>query len=166
MSGQNCFSSSDDENWLPGCRAPTRARCSVAVWPRVRLPTGVAARTRALSAAACLMRAALLRPRPHPASVGRLDAMPPNGPPLLPFHPPELSALIFQMGRARLPAWDTTLKSTTLARPEARSIVLSAGPAWWPLSAWAATPARRVGPRHGPIFSGPIGSPIIMSLLI
>jgi hypothetical protein len=42
----------------------------------------------------------------------------------------KLSAIIvFQMGRARFAARGTTLKSTALARPEARSIVLSAGPA-------------------------------------
>jgi hypothetical protein len=35
--------------------------------------------------------------------------------------------IVFQMGRARLAARGTTLKSTTLARPEARLIVLSAG---------------------------------------
>jgi hypothetical protein len=62
---------------------------------------------------------------------------------------------VFQMGRARLTARGTALKSTTLARPEARLIVLSASPARWPFSAWAATLARRAGPRHGPII-GPI----------
>jgi hypothetical protein len=72
------------------------------------------------------------------------------------------TGIVLQMGQARLAARGTTLKSTTLARPEARSIVLSAGPARWPLSAWAATPAWRAGPRHGPIFGGPI----IMSHLI
>jgi hypothetical protein len=69
-------------------------------------------------------------------------------------------AIVFQMGRARLTARGTALKSTTLARPEARLIVLSAGPARWPFSAWAATLARRAGPRHGPIFGGPIIGPI------
>jgi hypothetical protein len=72
----------------------------------------------------------------------------------------EAAAIVFQMGRARLASRGTTLKSTILARPEARSIVLSAGPARWPFSAWAATMARRAGPRHGPIFGGPIGGPI------
>jgi hypothetical protein len=38
-----------------------------------------------------------------------------------------ISSIVFQMGRARLAARGTTLKSTTLARPEARLIVLSAG---------------------------------------
>jgi hypothetical protein len=67
-----------------------------------------------------------------------------------------MAVIVFQMGRARLTARGTALKSTTLARPEARLIVLSAGPARWPFSAWAATLARRAGPRHGPIFGGPI----------
>jgi hypothetical protein len=52
--------------------------------------------------------------------------------------------IVFQIGRARFAARGTTLKSTALARPEARSIVLSAGP------------------RHGPIFAGPISGPIII----
>jgi hypothetical protein len=61
----------------------------------------------------------------------------------------------FQMGRARLAARGTTLKSTALARPETRSIVPSAGPARRPFSAWAATSARRASPRHDPIQGGP-----------
>jgi hypothetical protein len=58
------------------------------------------------------------------------------------------------MGRARLAARGTTRKSTALARPEARSIVPSAGPARRPFSAWAATSARWAGPKHGPIGGG------------
>jgi hypothetical protein len=65
--------------------------------------------------------------------------------------------IVFQMGRARLEAPGTALKSTALARSEARSIVLSAGTARWSFSAWAATSARRAGSRHDPIFTGPIG---------
>jgi hypothetical protein len=38
-------------------------------------------------------------------------------------------AIAFQMGRARFAARGTALKSMALARLEARSIVLSAGPA-------------------------------------
>jgi hypothetical protein len=58
------------------------------------------------------------------------------------------------MGRARLTARGTALKSTTLTRLEARSIVPSASPPRRPFSAWAATSARRAGPRHGPIGGG------------
>jgi hypothetical protein len=57
------------------------------------------------------------------------------------------------MGRARLAARDTTRKSTTLARSEARSIVLSASMTRHPFSAWAATSAHSASPRHGPIMS-------------
>jgi hypothetical protein len=65
---------------------------------------------------------------------------------------------VFQMGRARLAARGTTLKSTTLAQPEARSRVLSVGPVRWPFSAWAATPARRAG--TGRFFGDPISGSI------
>jgi hypothetical protein len=60
-------------------------------------------------------------------------------------------AIVFQMGRARLAARGTTLKSTVLAQSEAQSIVLSVGTARRYFSAWAATSARRAGPRHDPI---------------
>jgi hypothetical protein len=61
----------------------------------------------------------------------------------------------FQMGRARLAARGTTLKSTTLTRPETRSIVPSAGPARRPFSAWAGpiqggSKAARPQARSGP----------------
>jgi hypothetical protein len=62
-----------------------------------------------------------------------------------------LHTIQFQMGRARLAARGTVLKSTALARPEARSIVLSAGTTRRSFSAWAATLARQAGPKHGPI---------------
>jgi hypothetical protein len=53
------------------------------------------------------------------------------------------------MGRAR----GTTLKSTALTRPEARSIVPSAGPARRPFSAWATTlhQCRRQPPAPPPL---------------
>jgi hypothetical protein len=37
-------------------------------------------------------------------------------------------------------------------------IGLSAGPARWPFSAWAATSARRAGPKHDPKLGGPIAA--------
>jgi hypothetical protein len=65
--------------------------------------------------------------------------------------PMDVWTIDFQMGRARLAARGTALKSTALTRLETRSIVPSAGPARQPFSAWAATSARRAGPRHSPI---------------
>jgi hypothetical protein len=57
-----------------------------------------------------------------------------------------MAGIGFQRGRARLTTRGTALKSTTLARPEARLIVLSAGPARWPLVLgplpWHGGPAR------------------------
>ncbi|CAN6271426.1 unnamed protein product [Urochloa humidicola] len=76
-----------------------------------------------------------------------------------------MQGIEFQMGRARLKARGTALKSPTLARPEARRIVPRAGPARWPLSAWAATPARRAGPKHGTKMNQPDSGPITISLL-
>jgi hypothetical protein len=66
------------------------------------------------------------------------------------------TAIEFQMGRARLTARGTTRKNTTPTRSEARSIVLSAGTARQPFSAWAATSAHSAGPRHDPIMSSPM----------
>jgi hypothetical protein len=60
----------------------------------------------------------------------------------------------FQMGQARSATRGTTRKSMALARPEARSIVPSAGPTRRPFSAWAATSAHWAGPKHDPIGGG------------
>ncbi|CAN6243059.1 unnamed protein product [Urochloa humidicola] len=76
-----------------------------------------------------------------------------------------MQGIEFQMGRARLKARGTALKSPTLARPEARRIVPRAGSARWPLSAWAATPARRAGPKHGTKMNQPDSGSITISLL-